>query len=129
MALTPEDVRNKEFTTVRLREGDDEDGPPSVPDHCLKAALRDLKAPYREILAQAYLEERPITEIAGRLGLTANNAAVRTARACPSLWASGLRRSTPTNAPVNASWRARNSAANPSGPVGIKPQSPNSEPV
>ncbi len=66
-------------------EGDDEDGPPSVPDHCLKAALRDLKAPYREILAQAYLEERPVTEIAGRLGLTANNAAVRLHRARAAL--------------------------------------------
>lgn len=66
-------------------ETDDEDGPLSAPGHCLKAALRDLKAPYREILAQAYLEERPLAEVAGRLGLTANNAAVRLHRARAAL--------------------------------------------
>lgn len=66
-------------------EGDDEDGPLAVRGRCLRAALRQLKAPYQEILTQAYLEERPLAEVADRLGLTANNAAVRLHRARAAL--------------------------------------------
>ena len=52
-----------------------------VPSDCLKAALGGLKPGYRQILAETYLEDRPLKEVARRLELTANNAAVRLHRA------------------------------------------------
>lgn len=52
-----------------------------APSDCLKAALGGLKPEYRQILSQTYLEDRPLKEVARRLELTANNAAVRLHRA------------------------------------------------
>ena len=52
-----------------------------APSDCLKAALAGLKSEYRQILGETYLEDRPLKEVARRLELTANNAAVRLHRA------------------------------------------------
>lgn len=52
-----------------------------APSDCLKAALRELKSEYRQILAETYLDERPLKAVAHHLELTANNAAVRLHRA------------------------------------------------
>jgi len=48
-----------------------------APSDCLKAALGALKPEYRQILAETYLEERPLRAVARHHDLTANNAAVR----------------------------------------------------
>jgi RNA polymerase sigma-70 factor (ECF subfamily) len=52
-----------------------------APADCLNAALGELKPAYREILAETYLDERPLKAVALHHDLTANNAAVRLHRA------------------------------------------------
>lgn len=47
MPLTPEDVRNKQFTTVRLREGYDEDEVDAFLDE-VEAELTRLLRPHRD---------------------------------------------------------------------------------
>lgn len=59
--------------------GEDEDL--VAPGDCLKATLEALKPEYRTILAETYLDERPLKSVALRQDLTANNAAVRLHRA------------------------------------------------
>lgn len=52
---------------------------------CLKETLPRLKTEYAEILALVYLQDHPLRDVAPRLGLTANNAAVRLHRARAAL--------------------------------------------
>ncbi|MFT4935937.1 MAG: RNA polymerase sigma-70 factor (ECF subfamily) [Pseudoalteromonas distincta] len=51
------------------------------PTACLTGLVAGLKPDYAQILQQAYLEEQPLKQVAERLSLTANNAAVRLHRA------------------------------------------------
>jgi RNA polymerase sigma-70 factor (ECF subfamily) len=51
------------------------------PAECLTAALQTIKSDYASILRQVYLEETPLRDVATRLDVTANNAAVRLHRA------------------------------------------------
>lgn len=55
------------------------------PCGCVRTALAGLKEDEREILAHVIVDERPPSEIAASLGLTANAARVRTHRARRSL--------------------------------------------
>jgi RNA polymerase sigma-70 factor (ECF subfamily) len=64
---------------------DDEDDELLTPAECLKSTLRTLKPAYATILRQVYIEETPLKDVAGRLNLTANNAAVRLHRARSAL--------------------------------------------
>lgn len=52
-----------------------------APIACLKRELGGLKRDYAEILRLVYLEDAPLKAVAERMGLTANNAAVRLHRA------------------------------------------------
>jgi RNA polymerase sigma-70 factor (ECF subfamily) len=48
---------------------------------CVKTTMQSLSSDYAAILRQAYLEETPLRDVAVRLDVTANNAAVRLHRA------------------------------------------------
>lgn len=52
-----------------------------IPTECLKSTLQALKPDYGSILQQVYLQEAPLKDVAARLDLTSNNAAVRVHRA------------------------------------------------
>lgn len=56
-----------------------------APLACLTRELGTLKPDYAEILRAVYLEETSLKDIAARLGLTSNNAAVRLHRARQAL--------------------------------------------
>lgn len=63
----------------------DEDRLEKAVCRCMHDLLPSLKPEYGEILRRAELEEEPLPELAGRLGLTRNNATVRLHRARRSL--------------------------------------------
>ena len=53
--------------------------------HCVIEVLNDLKPEYKEMLAAADMEERPLAEVAAKAEISANNAAVRLHRARQAL--------------------------------------------
>jgi RNA polymerase sigma-70 factor (ECF subfamily) len=53
----------------------------ATPAACVSGEVKGLKATFRTLLGQVYLEGMPLKEVAAREGLTANNAAVRLHRA------------------------------------------------
>jgi RNA polymerase sigma-70 factor (ECF subfamily) len=63
--------------------GDDEDT--LTPAECVKSMLPALKPAYAAVIQWVYLDERTLKEVAARLDLTPNNAAVRLHRARAAL--------------------------------------------
>ena len=59
----------------------DEEDELIAPAECVKAAVESLQSDYAAILRQVYLEETSLKDVAARLDVTANNAAVRLHRA------------------------------------------------
>ena len=64
-----------------VEAGTAEDDELLTPTECVKATVETLKSDYAFILRQVYLEEASLKDVAGRLDVTANNAAVRLHRA------------------------------------------------
>jgi RNA polymerase sigma-70 factor (ECF subfamily) len=80
-----------------------------TPAECVKATLPALKPAYAAVLQWVYLDERPLKEVAARLDLSANNAAVRLHRARLAL--RGTMRHKCQACPLSDCWARQHAAA------------------